>query len=454
MGQGGGVGLTLANWMVEGDPGFDVWAMDVARFGDWATLAYTNAKVRENYSRRFRIRFPNEELTAARPLRTTPLYDRLKAENAVFGESFGLEHPLWFAPQGTAPVEDITFRRSNAFAHVAEEVRTVRERVGLMEISGYAKYEVTGADAEAFLSRVLAGRMPAQGRIALSPMLNARGRLIGDFTVGKLGPERFMVWGSGPAETYHMRWFLKEAQQLDVRIEPCGQKLQGLSVAGPLARDLLQGLTGHDLSTAAFPFLSVARMDLGPIPALVGRITFTGDLGYEIWVAPEYQRGLFDLLVEAGKPHGIGHFGGRALNSMRLEKSFGTWAREYRPIYGPFEAGLGRFIDLKKNDFIGREAAAAEKASGGTRSLVVFAVDAVDADAIGDEPVWHDGKVVGWITSGGYAHHTKTSVALGYVPVALAGETTGFEIEIIGERRTARRLAEPLFDPSGSRMRA
>ena len=452
--QGGGVGLALANWMVEGDPGFDVWAMDVARFGDWATLAYTNAKVRENYSRRFRIRFPNEELTAARPLRTTPLYDRLKAENAVFGESFGLEHPLWFAPQGTAPVEDITFRRSNAFAHVAEEVRTVRERVGLMEISGYAKYEVTGADAEAFLSRVLAGRMPAQGRIALSPMLNARGRLIGDFTVGKLGPERFMVWGSGPAETYHMRWFLKEAQQLDVRIEPCGQKLQGLSVAGPLARDLLQGLTGHDLSTAAFPFLSVARMDLGPIPALVGRITFTGDLGYEIWVAPEYQRGLFDLLVEAGKPHGIGHFGGRALNSMRLEKSFGTWAREYRPIYGPFEAGLGRFIDLKKNDFIGREAAAAEKASGGTRSLVVFAVEAVDADAIGDEPVWHDGKVVGWITSGGYAHHTKTSVALGYVPVALAGETTGFEIEIIGERRTARRLAEPLFDPSGSRMRA
>ena len=452
--QGGGVGLTLANWMVEGDPGFDVWAMDVARFGDWATLAYTNAKVRENYSRRFRIRFPNEELTAARPLRTTPLYDRLKAENAVFGESFGLEHPLWFAPQGTAPVEDITFRRSNAFAHVAEEVRAVRERVGLMEISGYAKYEITGADAEAFLSRVLAGRMPAQGRIALSPMLNARGRLIGDFTVGKLGPERFMVWGSGPAETYHMRWFLKEAQQLDVRIEPCGQKLQGLSVAGPLARDLLQGLTGHDLSTAAFPFLSVARMDLGPIPALVGRITFTGDLGYEIWVAPEYQRGLFDLLVEAGKPHGIGHFGGRALNSMRLEKSFGTWAREYRPIYGPFEAGLGRFIDLKKNDFIGREAAAAEKASGGTRSLVVFAVEAVDADAIGDEPVWHDGKVVGWITSGGYAHHTKTSVALGYVPVALAGETTGFEIEIIGERRTARRLAEPLFDPSGSRMRA
>ncbi len=452
--QGGGVGLALANWMVEGDPGFDIWAMDVARFGDWATLAYTNAKVRENYSRRFRIRFPNEELTAARPLRTTPLYDRLKAENAVFGESFGLEHPLWFAPQGTAPVEDITFRRSNAFAHVAEEVRTVRERVGLMEISGYAKYEVTGTDAEAFLSRVLAGRMPAQGRIALSPMLNARGRLIGDFTVGKLGPERFMVWGSGPAETYHMRWFLKAAQQLDLRIEPCGQRLQGLSVAGPRSRDLLQGLTGHDLSTAAFPFLSVARMDLGPIPALVGRITFTGDLGYEIWVAPEYQRGLFDLLLQAGKPHGIGHFGGRALNSMRLEKSFGTWAREYRPIYGPFEAGLGRFIDMKKNDFVGREAAAAERASGGVRTLVVFAVDAVDADAIGDEPVWHDGKVVGWITSGGYAHHSKTSVALGYVPVALAGETTGFEIEIIGERRAARRIAEPLFDPSGSRMRA
>ncbi len=451
--QGGGVGLALANWMVEGNPGFDVWAMDVARYGEWATLAYTNAKVRENYSRRFRIRFPNEELTAARPHRTTPIYDRLKGENAVFGDSYGLEHPLWFAPKGTDPVEDITFRRSNAFPHVAEEVRTVRERVGLMEISGYAKYEVSGEGAEAYLSRIMANRMPAQGRIVLTPMLNREGRLIGDFTVGKLGHERFIVVGSGPAENYHMRWFLEQKAEKGVRVAACGQTLQGLGVAGPKARELLQSLTHVDLSTPAFPFLAIREMDLGPIPCIVGRITFTGDLGYEIWVSPEYQRALFDLLWAKGQALGIGHFGGRALNAMRLEKSFGTWAREYRPIYGPYEAGLGRFVDLKKNDFIGRAAAAQEKESGGKLRLVVFAVDAHDADAIGDEPVWHDGKVVGWITSGGYAHGSGTSVAMGYVPKELAGADSGFEIEIIGERRRATPIREPLFDPKGERMR-
>ncbi|MCP8940209.1 FAD-dependent oxidoreductase [Alsobacter sp. SYSU M60028] len=452
--QGGGVGLALSNWMAEGDPGFDVWAMDVARYGEWATLAYTNAKVRENYSRRFRIRFPNEELTAARPLRTTPLYDRLKAENAVFGESYGLEHPLWFAPAGEKAEEDISFRRSNAFPHVARECAAVRERVGLMETSSYAKYEVTGAGAEAFLSRIMANRMPAQGRIVLTPMLNERGKLIGDFTVGRLGPDRFLVIGSGPAETYHMRWFLSRKQDKGVRIEACGQRLQGLSVAGPRSRELLAGLTRADLSTASFPFLSIASMDIGPVPATVGRISFTGDLGYEIWVSPEYQRTLFELLREAGREFGLELFGGRALNAMRLEKSFGTWAREYRPIYGPVEAGLSRFVDLRKPDFVGRDAAAREKESGGALRLTVFQVDAADADAIGDEPVWHDGKVVGWITSGGYAHWSKASVALGYVPKALAGAPQGFEVEIIGERRKATPLARPLFDPDGARMRA
>ena len=342
--QGGGVGLALSNWMVHGDPGFDVWAMDVARYGDWATLATTNARVKENYSRRFRIRFPNEELEAGRPLRTTPLYDRLKADNAVMGESYGGEYPLWFAPKGTEPSDVFSFRRSNSFGPVGDECRTVRERVGIVETSGYAKYEVTGPAAEAFLSTVLAGKMPAQGRISLTPMLNPKGKLIGDFTVGRLGPERFLVIGSGPAEQYHMRWFLQHAPAAGVRIEPLGSRLQGLSIAGPRARELLQGLVRRDLSTETFPFLSIATMDVGPVPAIVGRISFTGDLGYEIWVEPDCQRALFEALWRAGQAYGIGHFGLRALNSLRLEKSFGTWAREYRPIYGAVEAGLSRFI--------------------------------------------------------------------------------------------------------------
>ena len=452
--QGGGVGLTLANWMVDGDPGADVWAMDVARYGDWATLGYTQAKVRENYSRRFRIRFPNEELDAARPLRTTPIYERLGDQNAVFGEYCGLEHPLWFAPKGTPAREEITFKRSNAHASVAAECRAVREAVGLLEISNYGKFEVTGPGAADWLGKVMANRVPNIGRITLSPMLNERGRLIGDFTLCRLSAERFFLIGTYAAEKFYLRWFEQHLPPSGVTVRPCAMQYVGLSVAGAQARALLQTLVTQDLSTAAFPFMSFAAIDVGMVPALVGRVSFTGDLGYEIWVTTDYQRALYDLLKRAGQNFGIRDIGGRALNSMRLEKSFGSWAREYRPIYGPYEAGLGRFVDLKKENFIGRAAALAEQASGGVRKLITLDVDARDADAIGDEPIWHKDEVVGWVTSGGYGHSVGKSIALGYVNNDVAGETSGFAVELIGERRAALRLAEPAFDPKGQRMRA
>ena len=452
--QGGGVGLALSRWMVEGDPGGDIWGMDVARYGDWATLAYTNAKVRENYSRRFRIRFPNEELEAARPLRTTPIYDRLAAENAVWGDYCGLEHALWFAPRGTPAREDITFRRSNAHAHVAAECRAVRERAGLLEISNYGKFEVAGPKAAEWLGQVMANRLPAPGRMVLSPMLNERGRLIGDFTIARLGEERFFVVGTYAAEVYYLRWFARTLPAAGVTLRSCATEYVGLSVAGPAARDILQPLVAEDLATAAFPFLSFRRVDVGMVPALLGRVSFTGDLGYEIWVTTDYQRALHALLTSAGRDLGLRHIGGRALNSLRLEKSFGTWAREYRPIYGPYEAGLGRFVDLDKGDFTGRAAARAERASGGERRLVTLDVAAKDADAIGDEPIYHDGRVVGWVTSGGYGHSVGKSLALGYVERAVAEATAGFEVELIGERCRATRLAAAAFDPEGRRMRA
>jgi len=452
--QGGGVGLALSHWMVDGDPGADVWGMDVARYGDWATLAYTNAKVRENYSRRFRIRFPNEELTAARPLRTTPIYERLEANHAVFGDYCGLEHPLWFAPSTAEASEVVTFHRSNAHAHVGAECRAVRESVGLLEISNYGKFEVTGSGAEEWLSHVMANRVPRVGRIALTPMLNERGRLIGDFTMARVAQDRVFLVCTYAAEDYYRRWFDRHAPPAGVTIRPCAMQYVGLSVAGPRARALLQSLTHEDLATAAFPFLSFRRLDVGMIPALVGRISFTGDLGYEIWVTSEYQRALYDLLVGAGAEHDLRLFGGRALNTLRLEKSFGTWAREYRPIYGPYEAGLGRFVDLGKGPFIGRDAALEEKESGGKLRLLSFSVDARDADASGDEPIWHDGRVIGWVTSGGYGHSVQRSLALGYVPKEYAGVSGGFEIEILGERCQATPQPAALFDPDGSRMRA
>jgi dimethylglycine dehydrogenase len=451
--QGGGVGLALSNWMIHGDPGFDVWAMDVARFGDWATMAYTNAKVRENYSRRFRIRFPNEELPAARPLRMTPVYDRLKASGAVFGAAFGLEVPLWFAPKGTEAREDVTYRRSNAHAPVGAECRAVRSAVGLSEISGFAKYEVTGSGAGAWLERILANRLPPEGRLTLSPMLNDDGKLIGDFTVVNAGRGRFFVFGSGIAEQYHLRWFEAHLPPAGVAIHALRTQMLGLGIAGPRSRELLARVCRDDVSGAALPFLSFRTLEVAMLPARVGRISFTGELGYEIWVPSDCQLALHDALVAAGADLGLVHFGARALNSLRLEKSYGNWAREYRPIYTPAEAGLDRFVDLSKPDFVGRDAALRDRAQGPARRLVTLVVDAGEADAIGDEPVWHDGAVVGWITSGGYGHCVGKSIALGYVPAAVAGAASGFEIEILGERRAATVAPEPLFDPAGERMR-
>ncbi|MER8502506.1 FAD-dependent oxidoreductase [Mesorhizobium sp. M0204] len=504
--QGGGVGLALSNWMVHGDPGFDVWGMDVARFGEWATLRYTNAKVRENYSRRFSIRFPNEELPAARPAQTTPLYDTMLANNAVMGDSWGLETPLWFAPKGSEPKDIVSFHRSNDFGPIGEEVRATRERVGVTEIANFAKYEVSGPGAEDFLNRLMTNRMPKTGRIVLTPMLNEFGRLIGDFTIAKAGEERFMIWGSSAAQKYHMRWFEKHLPKdgpraSEVRIHRFDQTLVGLSIAGPKSRDLLQKLVDVDISTKAFRFMDFREMAVGGAPCMVNRITYTGDLGYEIWMAPAYQRLVYKAIKEAGEEFGLIDFGMRALLSMRLEKNFPTWFRELRPIYGPFEGSMDRFIKLEKNDFIGREAAAREQAAGPKLRRVSFIVDAADADVMGDEPIWAkvggkdygtvekphgygaprfdaggkevrgssaaegasavrgivdgDWRVVGWVTSGGYAHYVEKSMAQGYVPAALAeNESAGlFEIEILGHRRPARINVEPPFDPSGEKMR-
>lgn len=455
--QGGGVGLALSNWMIHGDPGFDIWAMDVSRYGDWATMAYTNAKVRENYSRRFSIRFPNEELPAGRPLRTTPIYDLLAAKGAQFGVAYGLEVPLWFAPEGIR--DEFSWRRSSDFAHVAQEVRAVRERVGLTEISSFAKYRVTGKGAHAWLDRMLACNLPKPGRMTLAPMLKEDGKLIGDFTLANLasanGKEEWLIFGSGIAEQYHMRWFEQHLPaDGSVQVEALGLGRVGLSIAGPDARKVLEKLTRADVSNSAFPFMAIRNMDIGMAPCLVGRISYTGDLGYEIWMAPEYQRTVFHALMEAGAEFGIGLFGSRALNALRLEKNYGSWGREYRPIYGPLEAGLDRFVAYNKGaDFIGKAGAAAERASGGKMRLRAFIMDAEDADVIGDEAIWHGGAVVGWITSGGYAHNAGKSIAMGYVPREVADETEGFEIELLGKRYKARLQPVALFDPELERMR-
>ena len=452
--QGGGVGLTLAEWMIDGEPSRDVFAMDVARFGDYCTPSYTRLKVRENYQRRFSVSYPNEELPAARPLDTTPAYAIWKSQNAVFGDMYGMEHVNYFAPAGEEAYEIPSFRRSNAFDTVGEEVRAVRERVGINEVHNFGKYEVSGAGAHDYLDRIMAGRIPAPGRLSLNPMLSPKGRIIGDFTVAQLSSGVFQLTASFGAQAFHMRWFERQLPESGVQLRNISKQRIGFQIAGPQAQELLGRVTRADVSTAAMPFLSIREIDIGQCQAIVQRVSYTGDRGYEIYVPWHHQAALYDILTAAGKDLGLRPFGMRAMMSLRLDKSFGSWMREFKPDYTPLETGLDRFVAYDKAaDFIGKAALLAEREQGVKRKLCTFEVDARDADAVAWEPIWHQGEVVGYVTSGGYSHYARKSIAFGFLPLELIEDGRQVEIEILGEMIPARLYSVPLFDPKNEYLR-
>ena len=462
--QGGGVGLSLAQWMVEGEPERDVFAMDVARFGRFLTPGYTLPKVIENYRTRFSVSYPNEELPAARPLRTTPMYDVFDAMGAVWGQQYGLEVPNYFAAgHGASSSEAVghtekeprfetpSFRRSNAWDATAREVRAVREAVGINEVQNFGKYTVHGPNARAWLDRIMAGRVPQPGRLSLSPMLAPSGRIMGDFTISCLGKNDFRLTASYGAQDFHMRWFDRHRED-GVEVTNVSDRITGFQIAGPRARDLLQDVAQSDIS--GMRFLDVRRLTIGLSQAVVQRVSYTGDLGYEIYVDAMEQRPLWSVLWEAGQKFGLKPFGMRAMMSLRLDRFFGSWMREFSPDYTVGETGLDRFVAwTKTGDFIGRAAAEAERATGPARRLCNFVVQADDADVVAYEPIWHGGEVVGFCTSGGYSHHAGVSVAIGFLPVELIEEGREVEIEILGDKRSARLVTEPLFDPDGKRMR-
>ena len=449
--QGGGVGLMLAQWMVEGECERDTMAMDVARFGDWITPGYTLPKVIENYQKRFSVSYPNEELPAARPFRQTPMYDVFDEMGAVWGQQFGLEVVNYFATGDEPRYETPSFRRSNAFEATAREVKAVREAVGINETHNFGKYLVTGPNARAWLDRVMAGRVPQIGRLSLTPMLSHKGRLIGDFTISCLGEEAFQLTASYGSQAYHMRWF--EQNEMDgVTVENVSDKLTGFQIAGQKAREVLAACTRSDIST--MKFMDVRHMTVGMVDCLDQRVSYTGDLGYEIYCDPMAQRALWRTLWEAGQDHGMLPFGMRAMMSLRLDKFFGSWLSEFSPDYTAAETGLDRFISFKKNaDFIGRAAAEAEREAGPARKLCAFEVDADDADVNAYEPIWLGGEVVGFCTSGGYSHHAGKSIAQGFVPLDQAHNGLEVEIEILGKMCKARLITTPLFDADGARMR-
>jgi len=452
--QGGGIGLVLSRWMAENDPGQDIISMDAARFGAFATPKYTSLKVPENYSRRFRLAYPNEELTAARPVRRSPIYGQLKAAGAVMGATFGLENALWFAPAGVAPTETPTYRRSEAFPIVRSECLAVRAGVGLYETTNYGKYEVTGRGARAWLDRLLASRIPRPGRLALAPMLNPAGRIMGDFSVACLAEDRFMIVGSGFAEEFHLRWFWASEPPADVFVHSVASTVCGFSIAGPRSRELLQRLVRLDLSPSAFKLFDVRETAVGFAPATLTRAGFTGELGYEIWTTPDYCASLYDDLRDAGGDLALAHFGGRALSSLRLEKAYGSFNKDFRPDYTAGETGLDRFVDLGKADFAGREAVRAERAAGPKRRFVVLEVAAHDADVVGYESILKEGTAVGYVTSGAFGHCVGKSLAAGYIPSALARDGERFAIDILGELCPATVRLTSLYDPQGLRLRS
>jgi dimethylglycine dehydrogenase len=444
--QGGGVGLTLAQWMIDGEADRDVTAMDVARFGDWITPGYTRPKVVENYQRRFSISYPNEELPAARPHRTTPMYDIFTDLGAVWGQQFGLEVPNYFASGDEPTFEDPSFRRSNAFDATAREVKAVRSAVGINELHNFGKYRITGPKARDWLNRIMAGRIPKIGRLALTPMLSHKGKLLGDFTVSCLADDRFHLTASYGAQAQHLRWFLQH-QEDGITIENISDRLNGFQIAGPKSRDLLAACTRDPVD---MKFLDVRQMTVGQAKCTVQRVSYTGDLGYEIFCDPMDQRALWNVLWDNGAAMGITPFGMRAMMSLRLDRFFGSWMNEFSPDYTAAETGMDRFIKWDK-DFIGKAAAHNETPA---RQLVTFDVDAADADVTAYEPIFIKGEVLGFCTSGGFSHHTGKSIAFGLIPREHANAGLKVEIEILGDRRAATLITDPIFDADGTRLRS
>ncbi|HET7235956.1 MAG TPA: FAD-dependent oxidoreductase [Actinomycetota bacterium] len=450
--QCAGIGLAVANWIVDGDPGYDVFGMDVARLGAYASNDdYLRATTAQFYARRFVMAYPNEELPAGRPLKTTPCYQDLRAEGAVFTVNWGLEVPLYVAPPGFE--EHWTLGRSNAEPIVSEEVEAVRAAAGACEIAQYARYEVSGPGAERWLDQLLASRLPDVGRIRLAPMLGESGRLMGDLTVTRLAEDRFWLTGSYFLQDWHLRWFLAHLPPSGVELRNVTEERMGFSISGPASRRILEALVREDVSNEAFPFLWVREIDVGSARAIVGRISFTGELGYEIVVPTGGHGTLWRELREAGADHGLRPFGDRALDSLRLEKGYGIWSAEFRQDITPGMSGLDRFVAFDKGGFIGREAALRERVEGPPRRLVLLEVDAADADASTDEGIWLGGRRVGLVTSGAFGHHVGKSLALAYLDANLIEAAPEVTVFVVGEERTARILPEPPYDPTGSRLR-
>jgi dimethylglycine dehydrogenase len=454
--QSGGAGKALAEWIVEGEPEWDLWSLDPRRYTDFATPAYTVAKAVELYQHEYAIGFPQEERPAGRPSKTSPLYEKLAAKGAIFGARGGWERAVCFAEPGSKIEPELTFARENdLFALVAAECKAVAERVGILDLPGFARFEVTGSGAAAWLDSLIAGPLPKVGRLTLSYFCSPRGGVVSEMTITRLDAERFWLLGPAPGEWHDRDWL--ESHLPDdgsVALDNITKAWGTLVLAGPRARDVLAQVTDSDLSNAAFPWLTAQPIGIGDVRGWALRVNYVGELGWELHLPVGDIVAVYDRLWAAGEAHGIADFGGYAVESLRLEKGYRSWKQDLEIGYSPLAGALERFIRLDKPNFPGRAALLKEQQEGPRQRFVPLVVEAGAEDAPYCSTVWQGDRRVGIVTSGGYGHRLGVSIALAYVDTALAVEGTELEVEIFGERRPARVAREPLYDPTNERLRA
>ncbi|MBV9345450.1 MAG: FAD-dependent oxidoreductase, partial [Gammaproteobacteria bacterium] len=455
----GGSGWQLAEWITEGEPGIDMLAVDPRRFGAYTGTRYLVKKNEETYRNVFTIHFPDEERPEARPAKTSPVYAQLNARGAVWGQRYGWERANWFAPPGVERRDVWSFRRSNYFPHVAEEVRLMRTGVGVIDLTPFTKHEVTGPGAEAWLDSLVANKVPARvGRMALSHALTRRGGIRSEFTITRIGAEQFYVVSAGAAERYDAD-YLQQQLPADgsVQLRNITNSRGCFVLAGPQSRAVLAQLTDTPLDNASFPWLTAQTIEAAlAVDVYALRVNFVGSLGWELHFPIEYAHGLFEALFEAGAPHGIGMVGMRAMESLRMEKSYRMWGSDMTPDYTPFEASLDRFVRMNKGDFVGRTALQKQLEAGVPNRFITLEVHGVaDADPLGNEPLFDSaGQMIGRATSGYYGHHLRKSLAIGYVRAQFAEPGTPLAIEILGERKRATVLRESPHDPDNLELRA
>ena len=451
--QGGGVGKTLAEWMIEGEPETDAWSMDVARYGKYAeNKRYIRETTGQFYSRRFVMSYPNEQLPAGRPMKMAPAHDAMTQAGCRWGVSWDLEVPLYFAPSDEFE-EKLTLKRSNTHEIVAEECKSIREGVALLDITGFSRFEIKGENAEAWLDKIFATKLPKPGRARLAVMLSSSGKLKGDLTLLNWGDGTFWIMGSYYLRAWHMRWFNDQMQD-GVSVRDLGDDICGFALIGPNSQFVLQKVAEGDVSKMRF--MDCKRLDVGLIQSRVARMSVTGEMGFELNCKMGDHIALRRILLEAGADHDIREVGFNAMLSTRIEKSFGIWSAEFTQDRTPGMTAMDRWIDWDKPDFIGKVAAVAERNGNGPEKIqVTLEIEDGDSDASGYEPIWSEaGDMVGFVTSGAYGHTVKKSLAMALIEPALANEGTAVTVHIVGVERRAKVITPSPYDPNGMAMRS